>query len=68
MIYLWLLSAGLIGLACKEITWRQLGDLITFIVVFSVGLTLLVLVVAGGSTFEKLFGLGVFMSFIYLTA
>jgi hypothetical protein len=42
MIYLWLLSAGLIGLACKEITWRQLGDLITFIVVFSVGLTLLV--------------------------
>jgi hypothetical protein len=68
MIAVWVIVAALIALASKEITWRHFGDIVVFLVVSSIGVTLLFAVVAGRSTIEKLVGLIVFLGLIYATA
>ena len=64
----WIIGLGLVGVACREITWRDLGDMITLAAMLALGTTLFVLVNTSGSSLSKLFGLGVFLTVAYLAA
>lgn len=65
---LWILGASLVALACKEITWRHFGDIVIFLGVLAVGITLLVMVLTGGTEAEKIIGLAIFLGLIYASA